>query len=275
MHKFEDILNFVKEKRGFDFSGLREQMLERRIQKRVTSTFCKDFDVYFTFLCQQPAEIDKLIDVLTINVSHFFRDALTFEYLREIVIPKIVFEKVKENTKSLRIWSAGCSFGEEPYSIVLLLNEILNKEAIEIQLNIFATDIDKKALQKAEEGSYGLNSLENVKSGILNKYFTQKEAQFKISDEIKEMVHFSFYDMLDKKSYVPNDSIFGGFDIVLCRNVLIYFNSDYQERIFNKLYKSLNNGGILILGKAETPIKSYKHKFKRESNCCKIYRKSG
>src|SRR5665811_2084157 len=142
MHKFEDILNFVKEKRGFDFSGLREQMLERRIQKRVISTFCKDFDGYFTFLCQQPTEIDKLIDVLTINVSHFFRDALTFEYLREIVIPKIVFEKVKENNKSLRIWSAGCSFGEEPYSIALLLNEILNKEAIEIQLNIFATDID-------------------------------------------------------------------------------------------------------------------------------------
>jgi len=243
MHQIESILNYISQKRGLDFSGFRIQMLERRIQKRILSTGSGDLNGYYEFLCKHQHEVDNLIDTLTINVSHFFRNAITFEYLRKILLPDLILKKTNSNHNQIRIWSAGCSNGEEPYSAGILLHELLSKEELPIQLKIFATDIDEKALKEANKGLYSTNSLQNVKLGILNKYFTAKEHQYEINPELREMVDFSYYDLLDKKSYVPNESIFGGFDLVFCRNVLIYFNPEYQKIIFNKLYRSLNNNG--------------------------------
>jgi len=269
------ILNLLKEQRGFDFRGYRTSMLERRVQKRLYSTKSNDLDDYFEYLNNNPDELDNLIDVFTINVSRFFRNSLSFEYIKKIIIPDLFTSKAKNNDNSLRIWSAGCSFGEEPYSMAIIINEFLRKEETTIKLNIFATDIDKKALDKAAVGSYGVNSIDKVKYCILQKYFAQDGEQFRIDQDIKKLVHFSFFDLLDKKHLVPPDSIFGGFDIVICRNVLIYFNPDYQQIIFNKLSKSLNPNGYLILGESEVPVDGFKHKFRRENKCCKIYRKIG
>lgn len=206
-------------------------------------------------------------------MSHFFRNALTFEYLQKVILPNLIAKKLDANDKNLRIWSAGCSLGEEAYSIAIMINEILSKEDVDLQLHIFATDIDKNAIQFAQKGCYNFKSLENVKLGILNKYFSQDENQFVVNPEIRKRIHFSFYDLLDKKSYVPNNSIFGGFDIVFCRNVLIYFNPEYQKIIFDKIYKSLNSNGLLVLGDAETPTGEYNFKFKRDNIWCKIYKK--
>lgn len=275
MKVLTNILNLLKEQRGFDFSGYRTSMLERRVQKRMYATNNKNFDDYLAYLHQNSDELDNLIDVFTINVSRFYRNSLTFEYIRNRIVPDLFQSKVQEKNSSIRIWSAGCSFGEEPYSMALIMNEFLKKEENTIKLNIFATDIDKKALSRAAVGSYGFNSIENIKIGILEKYFTQKDEQFKISAAIRKLVQFSFHDILDKNSFVPPDSIFGGFDIVLCRNVLIYFNLDYQKIIFDRLCRSLNKNGYLILGEAEVPIEDFKHKFRRENKCCKIYRKIG
>ncbi|NQU54739.1 MAG: protein-glutamate O-methyltransferase CheR, partial [Bacteroidetes bacterium] len=151
IHRFRKILSLLNERRGFDFSGYRVQMLERRIQKRVYSTSSKNFDDYLEYLEQHPDELDNLIDVLTINVSNFFRNPLTFEYISKIIIPELFLAKAKENDNSLRIWSAGCSFGEEPYSMAIIINELLEKEETSILPVIFATDIDKKALLRAGE----------------------------------------------------------------------------------------------------------------------------
>ena len=274
-HWLQNILELLKEQRGFDFTGYRESMLERRVQKRVYDTNSKNLDDYRRYLDRYPNELDNLIDVFTINVSRFFRNPFYFEYISKIIIPEIFAAKANKNDNSLRIWSTGCSFGEEPYSIAIIINEFLRKEEASINLNIFATDIDKNALTKASAGIYDLNSVNEVKIGIFNKYFTEEEDRFKVNPEIKKMVQFSFFDLLDKKSFVPPDSIFGGFDIVFCRNVLIYFNTEYQKTIFNKLYRSLNTNGYLILGEVEVPVEGFKHKFKRENNFCKIYRKIG
>lgn len=274
MDKFKNILNHINEQRGFNFSGYREPMIGRRVQKRVLATSCGNVDKYFEFLYLNQLEIDNLVDSLTIKVSHFFRNALTFEYLQKVILPNLITKKLDANDKNLRIWSAGCSLGEEAYSIAIIINEILSKEDVDLQLHIFATDIDKNAIQFAQKGCYNFKSLENVKLGILNKYFSQDENQFVVNSEIRKRIHFSFYDLLDKKSYVPNDSIFGGFDIVFCRNVLIYFNPEYQEIIFDKLYKSLNCNGLLILGEVESPSEKYRNKYKQENNCCKIYTKT-
>lgn len=273
--EIKNILDLLQDQRGFDFTGYRTAMLERRIQKRIYSTNSKNFDDYLEYLTRQPDELDNLIDVFTINVSRFFRNSLAFEYINKIIIPEVFLAKAKAHDDSIRIWSAGCSFGEEPYSVAILINEFLRKEKTSVNLNIFATDIDKKALKRASAGYYDLESIKKVKYGIYKKYFTKEGDRFKISPEIKKMVYFSFYDLLDKNHIVPPDSVFGGFDIVLCRNVLIYFDLDYQKIILNKLYKSLNQNGYLILGEAEIPLEGFNHKFRRENKCCKIYRKSG
>jgi len=141
------------------------------------------------------------------------------------------------------------------------------------EINIFATDIDNKALKTAVEGKYDYDRIKNIKFEFLNKYFNIKDNLYTLKSEIKKMVQFSFFNLLDKKHFVPPESIFGDFDIVLCRNVLIYFDHNHQEIIFNKLFKSLNSNGYLILGEAEAPIEKFAKKFKKENECCKIYRK--
>ncbi|MBU1013644.1 MAG: protein-glutamate O-methyltransferase CheR [Bacteroidetes bacterium] len=271
----KNILNFLNDQRGFDFTGYRTAMLERRIQKRLYTTKIQNIDDYLSFLHEDPDELDYLIDVFTINVSRFFRNSLSFEHIRKTIIPEVFLDKIKAQDQHLRIWSAGCSFGEEPYSMAILINEFVEKEKLSMDLSIFATDIDKKALKRASEGSYTANSIKNVKYGLIEKYFTFNHDRFEIDPKIKKMVRFSFYDMLDKHHSVPSESIYGGFDLVLCRNVLIYFELEHQKLIFNKLYKSLNPNGYLILGEAEVPIEGFKHKFNRVNNCCKIYRKIG
>lgn len=277
MNEIDNILYVLEEQRGFDFSGYRKSMIERRVQKRVFATKNKDISDYLEYINRVPEELDKLIDVFTINVSRFFRNSLIFEYVSKIIIPDLIQIKAKENSnnKNIRIWSAGCSYGEEPYSMAIILNELISKEKFNFRTDIFATDMDKKAIKKAIAGVYGYDSIKNIKFGILQKYFNLDKDEYKINSEIKKMIQFSFYDLLDKKRMAPPDSIFGGFDIVLCRNVLIYLEPEYQKIIFNKLFKSLNKNGYLLLGDAEVPIEGYKHKFKRVNNCCKIYRKLG
>ena len=275
MNKLSDILKLLNEQRGFDFSGYRRSMLERRIQKRIYATKKKNSKDYLEYLANNHNELDNLIDVFTINVSSFYRNSMTFEFISRLTFPEMISTKAKKNDNTIRIWSAGCSFGEEPYSIAISLNEYLNKEDAIFNVNIFATDIDKKALARAAKGVYSFENIKNIKLGTFNKYFTKNEVQFSLVSEIKNMVQFSFYDLLDKNNTAPPDSIFGGFDIILCRNVLIYLEPEYQKTIFNKLYKSLNKNGYLVLGEAEVPIDNFKNKFSRVNNCCKIFKKNG
>ena len=273
MDDIKKILEYLEEKRGFDFSGYRASMLSRRIQKRLFATNSADLNMYEKYLEQNNSELDKLIDVLTINVSRFFRDTFAFEYIADHLLPKIIAEKTSSKDQSLRIWSAGCSMGEEPYSIAILIKEIVEKEKLKLKTIIIATDIDKNALAFAKEAVYSLEKIKSLKHRLLEKYFITQGNVFRLKSEIKHMVMFSEYDMLYKKSYVPPESIYSGFDIVLCRNLLIYFKSDFQEIIFNKLNRSLNENGILFLGEAEMPPEKFKSKFIRTTKHCKIYKK--
>jgi len=323
------ILAYLMEKRGFDFSGYHPSMLERRIGQRLTATACKDFGEYFSFLQRDATELDHLIDVVTINVSRFFRDPLTFELISERILPAMIMEKSRLRDNSLRIWSAGCARGEEPYSLAILVQELLRKEEntldnvrhntqeikhlechagldkpapdsrmpgisgpipdyeheaslsrlcgndgeIAMNLHLFATDIDGRSLNEAGKAVYAPTSIENIKHRLLTRYFTPDGNSFRLLPEIKKLVHFSLYDMLDKKHGVPPESVFGAFDLVLCRNLLIYFNIEYQETIFAKLYHSLAKNGILVLGEAEATTMAYRHHFTRVFDFSPIYRK--
>ncbi len=269
----KSVIGYLKEKRGFDFSGYRTSMIERRVNQRLSATSCKTCPEYLLHLEKQPAELDHLVDVLTINVSRFFRDTLAFEYIADRILPEIVYEKKKTDDHSLRIWSTGCSMGEEPYSIAILINELFEKEEMEVGINIFATDIDNKILKKAKNGLYPYESIESVKYRLLKKYFVPKGESFRLIAKIKDMVSFSPYDLLDKRSYAPPESVFGSFDMVFCRNVLIYFNAGYQDLIFDKLYRSLGKGGYLVLGEAEAPSIKFQRRLRKVNTCCHIYQK--
>lgn len=267
------ILTYLKETRGFDFSGCRGAMVARRVKHRFAPTACGDIGEYIRYLKETPGEIDHLINALTINVSRFFRDPLTFEYIAERLLPTLVYEKQKGADSALRLWSAGCSMGEEPYSVAILIREFADREGLTCDVAIFATDIDSRILAKAQEACYPPESVAAVKYGLLTKYFEQMGARFQLVPSIRQMVLFSAYDLLHKRSYCPPESIFGGFDLVLCRNVLIYFNADWQGLIFDKLHRSLAKGGFLVLGEAEMPPAAFRHRFIRSSDCCHVYRK--
>jgi len=189
----------------------------------------------------------------------------------ENILEEMVLTKLEKNDNSLRIWSAGCASGEEPYTVAIILSEIFQKEKTNPDIYIFATDIDEKILETAQNGVYGPDAVKNVRFGLLQKYFSKKPDSYEIKPEIKEMVRFSQHNLLDKKSYIPAESIFGDFDIVLCRNVLIYFKTAFQDIIFAKLYRSLNPDGYLVLGEAEVPLEQYRKKLIRVTKCCKIF----
>ena len=295
------ILDYLMEKRGFDFSGYYPAMLARRINQRLTATSSANFRDYLSFTQRNPDELDLLIDVITINVSRFFRDALTFELIADRILPVIIQEKDRSQDHSLRIWSAGCAKGEEPYSLAILIHELLEKTgghcrksgnpyrsdqglSTEYQyrkplplppfsVHIFATDIDGGALKDAVKAVYPMASVDNIKHRFLVKYFAPEGTSFRLIPEIRDMVTFTPYDMLDKKHGVPPESVFGAFDLVLCRNLLIYFNIEYQETIFAKLYHSLAENGYLVLGEAEAPTIKYRRHFRRVFDFSPIYQK--
>ncbi|NOY50557.1 MAG: protein-glutamate O-methyltransferase CheR [Chlorobi bacterium] len=275
MDALNHILKLLAEKRGFDFSGYRRPMLERRLQKRMFITNCGKPVEYLEYLQDNTEELDALIDVFTINVSSFFRNPLVFEYLERIVLHKVINPITLKKDGLLRIWSAGCSRGEEPYSIAMAVSEFLKKEKKSLDTIIFATDIDKKALSKGKSGIYDKQSLFNIKLGMAESYLKEESGRYLVDDELKKTVKFSFFNLLDNNHIFPPESIYGSFDMVFCRNVLIYFERESQGVIFEKLYKSLKTNGFLVLGEAELPPSGQKGKFRRESKCCKIYKKIG
>jgi len=269
----DHILDYLQEQTGLNFSANHSAMIIRRLQGRLIKTSQASYPEYLAYLKQQPTELTELQDAFMINVTRFFRNSFTFEYFNHHLLPEILFEKKKSRYASLRVWSAGCASGEEAYSMAILIKEYLEKENDQISPSIFATDIDKKALEAARLGIYSPQSVLDVKYKYLQKYFIACDKGFELRPEIKNMVDFSIFDMLVNKPQAPAESIYGGFDIVLCRNLLIYFRSEFQEKIIAKLYQALNKNGLLILGESERILGTLKDKFQEENNLCRIYRK--
>ncbi|MDP8206152.1 MAG: protein-glutamate O-methyltransferase CheR [Candidatus Electryonea clarkiae] len=267
----KEIQDFLKEVYNYDFSGYSSSVFKNGIRKRTEAIGLSDAGQYFEYLSQHHDEIDKLIDALTINVSSFFRNPLIFNYIENIILPQLIKNKVGAGGKALRIWSAGCSAGEEPYSIAILVREFLEKNNHPVQTNIFATDIDAEILSRAKAAVYSSEDINNVRYGLVKKYFTKKGSDFKLKTNISEMVDFSVYDLLDKRSKAPPVSIFGDFDLVLCRNVLIYYRKEHQDLILEKLNHSLINGGYLVLGEAETIPQKDRKRFRRLNDHSQIY----
>ena len=267
------ILEFLKSELNFDYSGYHIAMLERRIQNRIVNVGSTTSEAYFEHLQNNSDEPPRLIKNFKINVSQFFRDPLSFELLAKVIIPDIIAAKQRSHDYSIRIWSAGCSYGEEAYSLAMLFKEYFDKEKVHFNLDFFATDFDSRIIEKARKGLYTSMSMKEMKLGLLNKYFTERGESYAVRPELKEMVQFSTYDLLDKNSYAPSESVYGDFDLILCRNVLIYFNQEFQDLILKKLVRSLASKGILMLGESEVPVAPYREKLRQVSKYCKIFEK--
>lgn len=260
------LFNLYRE-RGVDFRQYHHKCLRRRITVRMHSYKLNSFGAYLNVLKNTPSEYDRLLETIAINVSEFFRNPETFDAVRQKVIPKIIECKRKCNKNILRIWSAGCASGEEPYSIVLMLKEIFIDELADFTAIIYATDIDDDALKKAEKGVYGLNALKNLRSKQLEEYFVKGDKDtFMVKPVLKEMIRFKQHNLIEDK---PPQQI----DLVFCRNVVIYFNKALQRRVYEKFYQVLAHGGFLVAGKVETLLGVADHLFDRVDLAERIFKK--
>jgi chemotaxis protein methyltransferase CheR len=272
--KQQIILDYLRETRGIDFSRYHPVLLEKQFTRRLQETGSESYDEYLIFLQEQPEELHRLLDALLVKYSLFFRDPLVFEMIGECVLPQLLQKKMRENDHTLRIWSAGCATGEEPYSMAIVLNEWKRCEVYPLDMYIFATDVDENTIEKAQVGVYTAENMQSVKYGLLRKYFVQEGHEFRLRSEIKCTVAFSVYDLTDPRTVSPPDSIFGHFDLVLCRNVIIYFQEEVQTRILQKLSRSLSKNGFLVLGESESIPEPYQRYFREFGHCCKIYEKT-
>ncbi|MCF8009915.1 MAG: protein-glutamate O-methyltransferase CheR [Clostridiales bacterium] len=233
-----NIEEFKKSTRGnfsMELNSYKEKQLDRRINSFMDKQKINDYKDFLHLLKTSSDIYEAFINHLTINVSEFFRDFKKFEELEKIHIPRLLKEK-----KSLKIWSSACSNGAEPYSAAIILEE----KAPGANCKILATDIDRNILQQAREGRYKPEALINVSEKRKKHFFYAEKGLYRINDRLKNMVHFSQHDLLQEKFKA-------GCDLVLCRNVCIYFTREAQDRLYKAFAESLCPGGVFFIGASE------------------------
>ncbi|MSS42922.1 protein-glutamate O-methyltransferase CheR [Anaerosalibacter bizertensis] len=246
MDKYEIFKQEVEKLIGINLNLYKEKQMKRRITSLLARNDFKDFDDYLIGLKKDENLLNEFVNYLTINVSEFYRNPNQWKVLEDDIIPTFI----KKWDNPPKIWSSACSTGEEPYSIVMLLSKFFDLKDI----NVLATDIDLEAINKAKIGIYNKKSLENLPKEFKRKYFTPLQNTYKIKDEIKQCVTFKKIDLL-KDSFTKN------VDLIMCRNVMIYFTEAGKELLYKKFHNSLSDEGILFVGSTEQIILPNKHNF--------------
>jgi two-component system CheB/CheR fusion protein len=239
---FEELLSYLKRTRGFDFSGYKWSSLQRRIAKRMETVNTPTYAEYTDYLEVHPDEFVHLFNTILINVTGFFRDPLSWEYVAGEVIPRILSNK--KGNEPIRVWSAGCASGEEAYTAGILLAEALGPDAFRERVKIYGTDIDIDALNQARQGTYTARDVEEMPKELLDKYFEKVGDRFAFRKDLRRSVIFGRHDLMQ-------DAPISRLDLLICRNTLMYFNAETQQRILDRFYFALAEGGFLFLGKAE------------------------
>lgn len=242
IHTIRKIFILIRTRTGHDFSQYKKSTINRRIARRMNIHQIEEMPQYIRYLQENPHEIDLLFKEFLINVTHFFRDPEAFESLKKDALKDLI--KEKPDLDSIRVWVPGCSSGEEAYSIAIIIKELLEETNKHMDVQIFATDLDENAIKIARSGNYPVTISADVSSERLNKFFYKKDNLYTIKNEIREMVIFS-------KQNVITDPPFTNLDIISCRNLLIYFETDPQEKVLSKFSYSLKKNGILFLGPSE------------------------
>ncbi len=241
--EFEALLLYLKQSRGVDFTAYKRASLMRRVLVRMQTVDIDSFTAYVDYLQVDPDEFARLFNTILINVTSFFRDPQTWEFLGKNVIPALLGAMGPKDP--IRVWTAGCASGEEAYTIAILLAEAVGMEEYRERVKIYGTDVDEEALAQARQATYGSRAIEEVPPDLLQKYFDRQDDRFVFNKELRRAVIFGRHDLIQ-------DAPISRVQLLSCRNCLMYFNAEAQARILSRFQFALTEGGILFLGKAET-----------------------
>src|SRR3989440_11858154 len=258
-----NILEQVSRQASIDFRPYKTTTILRRIGRRMTITHNRTMQDYLEYLKAHPEEVGELVKAFLINVTQFFRDPDAFVALRNDILPQIIAQ-ARERDRVLRIWTAGCATGEEPYSLAMILTDLLEAELPEWSVKIFATDLSETVINFARRGLYAENVLSGVPTAYRDRYFERADHGYRITKSLRQIVIFGQQDL-------TRSAPFPRIDLLLCRNVLIYFTPELQDYVLTQFSFSLMPGGYLFLGKAETvrPTQTY---FELVNKHWKLYR---
>jgi two-component system, chemotaxis family, CheB/CheR fusion protein len=260
---FEGLLTHIRAHRGVDFTGYKRSTLRRRVSKRMQELGVDDYAGYVDALEASAGEFNALFDTILINVSSFFRDPAVWSHVADTLIPELLAHKAQ--TAPIRVWSAGCATGEEPYTVAMLLADALGERAFADRVKVFATDVDEKALERARQAVYAPGDLKNVPPHLRERFLERRGDQESITKDLRRAVIFGRNDLV-------RDAPISRIDLLTCRNTLIYFNSDAQRSIMARLHVALADDGFLVLGKSELPI-TFSDGFTPENLKLRIFRK--
>lgn len=248
-NEFNRLSEFIQTNYGIKLPQGKRIVLQGRLQKRLKVLSMNDFKTYvdYVFSVEGQGEIVNMIDVVSTNKTDFFRESAHFDYLSNTILPELLNGN---RYKTVRVWSAGCSSGEEPYTLAMVINEFKEKNP-GMEYNILATDISTQMLQKGVDAVYRLDHTVDIPLYLKKKYLLRSKdpslGQVRIVKELRDKVQFRRVNFMDSVYQVENE-----FDIIFCRNALIYFERPVQEAIINKLCQHLVKGGYFVLGHSET-----------------------
>lgn len=234
---------------GIHFDEESKYLLEKRLARRIAALNLGSFREYYHFLKydrNKDQEMMDIMDILTTNETYFFRESYQLAAFTDEIIPELVGIKSARGDRSLRIWSAGCSTGEEPYTIAMLLHGM--RELAGWKVEIIGTDISQRVLQHARRGVYTKASFRATEERYLTRFFHECDGGLKVSDDIREMVTISHLNLFDTIRMM----MLGKMDLIFCRNVIIYFDHDARKKVVEAFHKSLYDGGFLLLGHSES-----------------------
>lgn len=259
-------LDRMRERSGIDFTTYKQPTIRRRLQRRIVATGAANLAEYERYLETHPEEYQHLVSSFLIKVTEFFRDPELFAYLRTTVLPDLLTQAQRWGNE-LRLWSAGCATGEEAYSLAILLAEIVGDRLDDYTVRIFATDLDAEAVAFARRGLYSAAALNGLSDELIARYFTSEEGAFQVKKRVRSLVVFGQHD-LGQRAPFPR------IDLILCRNVLIYFTPELQQRTLQLFAYSLRQGGYLVLGKAES-VGQFGEYFALQQTQHRVYRRQG
>jgi len=262
--ELRELLDRIHDRSGIDFSSYKPATILRRLRGRMAATSSPTLAAYSTHLAADPDEYARLVNSLLIKVTEFFRDPKLFEYLRDHVLPELIADARLEK-RELRIWSAGCSTGEEAYSLAICVAEALGQHVAWPAVRIFATDIDRDAVAIARRGVYAAAALKGLPAGVRDRHFGEAEGGFQVAKRLRALMVFGEHDLGERAP-------FPRIDLLLCRNVLIYFTVPMQQVALETFAFSLRTGGRLALGPSES-VMALPEPFEEEQSRLRVYRR--
>ncbi|MDR3361289.1 MAG: protein-glutamate O-methyltransferase CheR [Desulfovibrio sp.] len=272
--EFFQLRDFIYQQCGIFIGENRKYLIENRLSIRIKDLNLKSYNEYYNYLRfdeNRRNELTKLFEVVTTNETSFFRNPPQLDVFQQIVLTGILDQLRKKGSKRLRIWSAGCSSGEEPYTLAIILHEVLKSEISTWDIKITANDLSEAVLASAKRGVYSDYALRTTPPEIIAKYFTQDGNLYKINSGPKNLISFGQINLNDKEQCRRVEKS----QIVFCRNVIIYFDDDMKRRVINAFYDNLEPGGALLIGHSES-LHNINRAFQLEQHKgTMVYRKMG